>query len=200
MKQVAIDRDPILIAAQLASKAGKGSEAVTQLEFIANMDQPTWLARHLLYLERELSAVDLTRLRRPALADNALLSKYVDSVRVQRARTLGAQTLYDRSLLLSKFLESIPQKTERGGSAPATAEYIAVRTELDTVLVQIDARRTRVLSDAQPAPPPPIPALNGVSVVRVAEQTITDSTQADWSTSDVGKNAPEYVLVLKEVP
>lgn len=199
-KQLAIDRDVILIAAQLASKAGKGSEAVTQLEFITNMDRPTWLARHLLYLERELSAVDLARLRRPALADDTPLSRYVESTRVQRARTLGAQALYERSLLLSKFLESIPQKTERGGSAPATAEYIAVRTELDTVLAQIDARRTRVLSDAKPPPPPPIPALKGVSVVRVGEQTIIDSTKAGWSTSEAGKSAAEYVLVLKEAP
>jgi hypothetical protein len=55
------------------------------------------------------------------------------------------------------------------------------------------------LGDAKPAPPPPVAALKNVAIARASPQLIVDS-QADGWIDGPGKDAKDYVVILKELP
>ena len=107
--------------------------------------------------------------------------------------------MYERSLTLAKFLRQIEKKTDRGGTAPATAEFAVARQELDAVLTQIDARRTKVVAAAAAPAAPTIPAVKAEPIAAVERTVITDSVADGWAASAAGKAAKQFVLVLREV-
>ena len=168
------------------------------LELFINMDGATWRARHLLYLEAEIERAELLRLRRPDMAANPDVNNFVEKTRQARAETIDALDLYGRAVTLSKFIETVRDKTDHGGKAPATAEYATARAELDNVLTQIEARRSRVIADAAPPAPAAITALQNEPVVRKTNADIEASQKPGWINGD-GKNAKKYILVLEEV-
>jgi hypothetical protein len=151
-KSVAADRSVLFADAEAAMLGITETDLLKKMEFFVKMDKPTWLGRHVLYIEREIANVELARLRRPSIAQDVNVASYLNSLHLMKAIALGVRVQYERSLVLVKFLREVPNKTERGGTAPAAGEYVALRGELDSVLIQIDARRTRVLSDMK-APP-----------------------------------------------
>lgn len=194
------NRSALFASAGPAARGKAGTEALAKLDFFINMDSPTWRARNLLYLERELDRVALLVLREPNLAGNPSVDNYVELLRRQRAATIGVVKLYERSMVLSKFLEDIKNKAVCGGMAPAVAEYGTARAELDAVSAQIDAQRTRVLADAKPTPPPAAPPLSKIPLPMVSQQFVEESNKAsDWIFGK-GAKAPDYVLVVEEVP
>jgi hypothetical protein len=166
------------------------------------MDPATWRARHLMYLEREINQTTLYVLQRPTVEVTSEVrraaERYTGVLMIQRAQTIGAGDLYQRSVVLSRFLSSIKEKVVDKGHAPATAEYATARAEYDALGAQIDARRSKVLLDAKPAAPP-IQPFKPTRVPRVSEDLIAASQMPGWSTG-AGKDAPDYVLVLKEIP
>lgn len=197
--ELATRRSALFTVAGPAVQGRGATDALAKLEYFINMDSPTWRARNLLYLERELDRMTLLVLRRPDLSGDAEVAKYFLVLRRQRAETIGAAALYQRSVVLSKFVEAMQYKSVPGGKAPATAEYATARAELDAVTAQIDAQRTRVLADAKPAPAPQAPALKAVTLRKVTEKEIEASKAPNWSDGE-GAKAPEYVLVLMEAP
>lgn len=192
-------RSALFVLASPAAEGLSGTEAQEKLDFFINMDSPTWRGRNLLYLERELDRVALLVLRRPEVVGRSEVTEYFQLLRRQRAETIGVSRLYERSLVLSDFIEQMQYKSVPGGKAPATAEYATARAELDAVLAQIDAQRTRVLSDAKPAPPPPAPALKAVTLRKGTQQEIKDSKAPNWIDGP-GAKAADYVLILMEAP
>lgn len=193
------ERDALYALAGDAATALSRRVAQKQLDFIVNMDVTTWRARNLLYLEREIDRITALRLKQSALIIASEAKTYLESLRRARAATLDAVDLYDRSVILATFIQSIRDKTERGGTAPATAEFAIARGELDNVLAQIDVRRARLLSDAAAPPPPPIVPLQDEKVARVDDKFIAASKLNGWF-DGTGKTALDYVLVLTEVP
>lgn len=193
-------RDVLFGNAEPAAEAKLKRDAQKKLEFFLEMDIPTWSGRHLLYLEREIEKTEIFAQRHPQLtaSQKEQIGKFISYLRRQRAATIGAIELYDRSIVLSKFLESIKEKTVDRGHAPATSEFVTARSELDAALAQIEARRARVLANAKPAPPPQAPALKKTNLKRVLPEVISASTADGWIINE-GKNANDYVLVLKEV-
>jgi hypothetical protein len=196
----ATNRGRLFALARPAAKGFMGTEAQAKLDFFLGMDAQTWRGRHVLFLEREIDRTTLFVLRRPQLSEQAKqdIGVYVRTLRQQRAATIGVTELYDRAVELTAFIAKIQDKSVEGGRAPATAEYATARAELDEVLRQIDAQRSRVLTDAKPAPPPPAPPLKVTNLRRVSLDTIEKSKMPGWINSE-GVNAPDYVLVLKEV-
>jgi hypothetical protein len=187
----ASEKNELIVNAQEAAESQTQYEAQPKLDFFVKMDIPTWFGRHLLYLEREIEKTETFALRHPKLTDpqKAQIKKFISTLRRQRAAAIGALDLHDRSVVLSEFIEKIRDKPVFGGTAPATSEYATARAELDTVLLQIEARRTRVLASAKPPPPPQAPPLKITNVKRVSSDEI----------KKLGPNGPDYVLVLKEV-
>lgn len=191
-------RDALFVTADAAASAFSATAALPKLKFFVDMDSKTWRARHILYLEREITRIGLLRIREPQLAGDSAISRHLLSLREQRASTLDATDLFARSLILARFLDTIRDKPVLGGRAPATAEFATARAELDATLAQIDARRAQILADAAPPPPPPVVPLQDKPVTRVSQKVIDDSKATGWSTG-AGANAPDYVLVLEEV-
>jgi hypothetical protein len=197
---IARERDSLLSLAVPAAKGQAGTEAQDKLDFFISMDTQTWRGRHVLFLEREIDHATLFALRRPQLSQKEKqdIAKYSQELRRQHAATIGVTGLYDRSVELAAFIAKIPDKSVQGGRAPAVAEYATARAELDEVLKQIEAQRSRVLTDAKPAPPPPAPPLKATKLRRVSRDTIERSKTPGWINGE-GANAPNYVLILKEV-
>lgn len=178
---------------------------IAQLNYFDNMDSTTWRARHTLYLEARLSELELLRLRDASIAANPKkLSAYrhlLGALELERAQTIGAVELYNRAQMLDAFLARVRDKAIDGGRAPATAEYIAIRQELDTVRVAIDAKRSKIMADAAPPPVPALPALTNVRVQAVRRDVIEASRKDGWANSQTGLDAAnnaKYVLVLEE--
>lgn len=198
-KEIRADRQKLVEQGKRTAETLTLNIARDQVKSLVGMDPPTWRGRHLLYLENELDRTSLLLLRtNPSDAEWQVATNYVSDVQRERAFTIGAEQLYDRSLVLSDFLRSITKKSIRDGTAPATAEFATARAELDTVLSQIDAKRARVLADAKPAPPA-APPFKPQRVVRVTQRDVDGSHAPGWASGD-GKDAPDYVLVLKEAP
>lgn len=164
---------------------------------LVDMDASVWLARHVLYLERELSDIQMEVLKRPTVPVSVEVQNRRKELEEARADTLNVRPLYARSVVLSEFLKAVPTKTEKGGSAPATAEYIAIRGELDAVLAQIDARRSRVLSDGKPVATPGPGPLDSVRVKLIDAKTVETINKTGWP-DGTGKDADDYVIVLEE--
>ncbi|NBQ68667.1 MAG: hypothetical protein EBU46_07495 [Nitrosomonadaceae bacterium] len=197
-QKTARNRDGIYSLAAGAAQASMSNEAQEKLTFFIEMDASTWRARHLQYLEREIDRSTLVALRRPTL-DRTKAKQFVDRMRLQRAMTIDAVALFRRALELERFLQQVPNKSvDGGGMAPAAAEYATVRAELDTVLTQMDARRTRVIADAKPAPPPPVTPLK-VENLPVATKKLIDESKAPGWIKGPGADAPNYVMILKGV-
>ena len=196
-------RDGLLTLAKTAAVDSASIESTDKLKFFVTMNQATWAARHLAYVEGEITRLELLMLRRPDLRANQGsvfgVSRRIEDLRVERAATIDAGDLYARSLVLNRFLGSIREKITRDGSAPATSEYSTARAELDAVLAQIDARRSKVIANAKPAPPPMTAALIAAPVKRTTQQEIALSKATPGWITNAGKDAAEYVLVLEEV-
>jgi hypothetical protein len=194
------ERNSLFELAVPAAKGQAGTEAQDKLDFFISMDTQTWRGRHVLFLEREIDRATLFALRRPQLSQKEKqdVAKYSQELRRQHAATIGVTGLYDRSVELAAFIAKIPDKFVQGGRAPAAAEYATARAELDEVLKQIEAQRSRVLTDAKPAPPPPAPPLKATKLRRVSRDTIERSKAPEWINGE-GATAPNYVFVLQEV-
>jgi hypothetical protein len=193
-------RDKVVSAAKGLFEANTTTQkALPIIAAAVDMDARTWRARHLAYLEREIDKAQLYLLRNPALggANAAAVQAYALTLRRERAETIGALELYDRSLALSRFLQTVRNKSVEGGRAPATTEYAAARAELDAVLTQIEARRAATIADGKPASPPPPPAFKPVQVKRVTTKEMKAMLEKDWFAKN-GPQAPNYVLVLEE--
>lgn len=191
-------RNALLAKARPAATAFSTTEARKQLDAIVNADAPTWRARHLLYLEREIGRIGLLRIQRAPLGGDPAVDAHLEMLRLSRAVILEAKDLHRRAIVLSAFIDAIRDKAVEGGTAPATAEFATARAELDAVLVQIETRRSRVIADAAPPTPPVVVPLQDQPVKRVTAEDVKKSKEAGWA-SGAGVNASEYVLVLKEV-
>ena len=200
-KAQAKGRQDILAKSETALRTATESALPKKMDSIYSLSDSAWLARHVLFIERETARLELARIRQPNIApvSSKEITDYVDLLQVSRARALGVLELHERSLTLIKFLRQIERKTDHGGSAPATAEYAVARQELDALLTQIDARRTKVVAAAAPPAAPTIPAVKAEPVVLVDRKVITDSNVKGWAESDAGKSAKQFVLVLREV-
>lgn len=200
-KALAKARQVILGKSETALKVTTESALPKKMEGILTLSDSAWLGRHVLFLEREVARLELARIRQPdiASASSKEISDYVDSLQLNRARALGLLDLYERSQTLAKFLRQIEKKTDRGGTAPATAEFAVARQELDAVLTQIEARRTKVVAAAAAPAAPTIPAVKAEPIAAVERKVITDSGADGWAASAAGKAAKQFVLVLREV-
>ena len=200
-KVLAKARQDILAKSETALKTATESVLPKKIEGLLSLSDAAWLGRHVLFLEREVARLELARIRQPdiAPASSKEISEYVDSLQANRARALGVLDLYERSLTLAKFLRQIEKKTDRGGTAPATAEFAVARQELDAVLTQIDTRRTKVVAAAAAPAAPTIPAVKAEPIAAVERTVITESAADGWAASAAGKAAKQFVLVLREV-
>jgi hypothetical protein len=187
-KQLAAARQPVLATSETALRLIAESALSTRLESIFTSSDSAWLARHVLFLEREAARIELARIRQPNIAQTSSkeVSDYIDLLQASRARALGVLDLYERSLTLAKFLRQIERKTEHGASAPATAEFALARLELDTVLTQIEARRTKVVAAAAPPAAPTIAAVKAEPVAVVDKKVIADSKVEGWTETSAG--------------
>lgn len=137
-------------------------------------------------------------LRRPQSQANPAIAKHRIELERARADALSVRLQYERTLVLSAFLNSVPMKTEKGGTAPAASEYVAIRGELDVLLALIDARRTKVVTDGKAATPPGPAAIDAKPMKLVKASDIKTSVEtANWF-YEAGKDADEYVLVLED--
>lgn len=200
-KKQAGARQALLVAAEIAMTLATDAAQPKKLESIYGLTDSAWLARHVLYLEREAARVELARIRQPNLASASSkeISDYIDLLQVSRARALGVLELYERSLNLARFLKQIERKTAHGGSAPATAEFAVARAELDAVLAQIEARRTKVVAAAAPPAAPTVTAIKAEPISVVDKELIAMSQRKDWAETPAGKSAKQFILVLREV-
>lgn len=185
-------RRKLLETAKRAGIKPLKDEAQVKIEFFIEMDNQTWSARHLLYLEREIEKMEIFALRRPGLtpSQKAKVYNFIGDLRRQHAETMGVLELYVRSRTLAKFIENIKEKSVDRGRAPATSEYAMARAELDTALAQIELRRTRILSNGKPATPSVAPSLKSINVKRVVSEK---------DIKNLGADGPDFLLVLKEV-
>lgn len=178
------------------------SKASQQLEKLLTMDAATWRARHVLYLEDQLADLNLYRLQNPATVvdrkKTAAFATWQSVLETERAITLDVAPQHARMRMLADFLDRMPFKTGQGGRVPATAEYATARQELDALTTFVSNRRARILADAAPPPAPGLPPLNNVRLAVSTQLEIDASHAADWATSDAGKTAPKFVLVLEE--
>jgi hypothetical protein len=202
---LARDQRVLLDKANRAIAALVFGDAIAQLNFFDNMDSKTWRARHTLYLEARLSELELLHLRDASIASSPKkFSAYrhlLGAFELERARTIGAVELYNRGQMLGAFLARVRDKAVDGGRAPATAEYTAIRQELDTVRAAIDAKRTKLMANAAPPPVPALPALTNLRVQAVGRDVIEASRKDGWANSQAGLDAAnnaKYVLVLEE--
>jgi hypothetical protein len=198
-------RDPFLKVANKLMIAQKADPVFDVLKTVVGLDAPTWRARHLLYLEDEISWAQLALLRLPGATSAAQKSveQTIEGLNSARAETINAFALYERSKALSAFLETVPTKhIDGGGTAPATAEFAAARAELDLVNEKIEAARTKVLAASKAASPLPIKALKDESLVELTKGDIDASQNKDWDgkVTIAGKpvDAPKYVIVLED--
>ncbi len=199
---LAQDRDALISRALEAVRAAPAPQAATQLTAIIKMNTATWLARHVLYTEREMEQTSLYLLRNPGLRglrkpdpqkDPVFQAEqYISRMRQERAATLGVTALDRRVDTLTGFLSSVPAQ----GIAPATAEFATARVELDAALAQIDIRRARVLADAKP---PPITALPPTRVTPITRENMDKILKSGWTGSEQKGSAPELLMVLEEV-
>ncbi len=192
------------LQATVASIEETGDEGNTDLaktlEPIITMSDEVWLARHLLYLEREIARIELARVRQPALTTTKekKLAAYMQTVQMARARTLGVAEAYERSLLLSDSLKTIGQIKVKNRSALTAAEYAIVRLELYAATSQIEARRAKVLAAGSPVAAPTVVVVKNEPIKRVTVGDIKASRIAGWADGP-GKDADQYVFLLKEV-
>lgn len=194
-------RSALLAAAETAMKLAATSDLSKKLKTIYDMNPSVWLARHVLFLEREVARLRLAVIQRPDISDvsSSEISDYIDQLQRSRARALDVPELYQRAASLVKFLRQIERKTEHGGSAPATSEFATARVELDNVLSQIDARRTKVVAAATPPSAPTIAAIKAQPISSVEEAVITASKADKWADTKAGKEAAQFVVYLREV-
>lgn len=183
-------------------RARRVDNAAKQLDEVIGMNAANWRARHVLYLEDQLAKLELYLLRHPLkLRDKSVVAaaaSWQSALRSERASTLGVMSQYARLTALARFLETIPVKTGHGGKAPATTEYATARAEFDSLNAAIDARRTKVLADAAPKPAPAIKPVNNTRIEVVSTAQIVASKSGNWSTTDAGKKAARFVMVLRE--
>lgn len=178
---------------------------IAQLDYFDNMKSAIWRARHTQYLEAHLSELELLRLRDTSVAANPKkLSAYrhlLGALELERSQTIGAVELYNRAQMLDAFLARVRDKAIDGGRAPATAEYVAIRQELDTVRAAIDAKRNKLMEAAAPPSVPALLPLTNVRVQAVGRDVIDASRKEGWANSQAGLDAAnnvKYVLVLEE--
>ena len=133
------------------------------------MPSDEWRARHLLFSESELDRVGLLQLRgsKPGSPQARALGRYVVFLKVQRAEAICAAELYARSLPLEQYLAKVRDKMVRGGIAPAAAEYVQYRGELDALHTAMDAKRTATLAVLTPPPPPKAQSLPTLSLIHI---------------------------------
>jgi hypothetical protein len=189
-------------AAYMAAQAPR--PYVTALKTSVDMDAATWRARHLLYLEDEITSARLALLRQPTatLAVRQGAEQVVARLNRIRAETIDAQDLYARAQSLGAFLESVRTKgTDHGTTAPATAEYATARAELDLVNERIESLRTKVIAAAKPAAPPAIQPLKDEPLTQVTQAIVDASQRQGWSgkidVHGVQVDAPKFVIVLE---
>ncbi len=187
------------ISMQTAGLSGgeKKSDFARSLEQIITMSDAVWLARQVLFLEQQITRVELARVRQPAMtaASERKIADYIRTLQLVRARTLGVTEVYERSLALTDFIK--PGKRE-GGHVLAASEYVAVRLELDEIFEQIDARRVKVQAEGKPTTAPTPVVAKNEPIKRVKQVDIDASKIEGWA-SGPGKDADRYVFVLKEM-
>ena len=190
----------LLTAAEALLRGSADSDLAVILGPIITMSDEVWMARQLLFLEREITRVELARLRQPAMttAGGEKIDQYLGTLHGARARTLGVVELYERSVVLKDFLENVRLRSAKGRGAPAAAEYVAVRLELDEVLARIEARRTKMLADGKPVVVLTPAAESSAPIKRVEQVDIEASKVPGWADGP-GKNADRYLFVLKEI-
>lgn len=198
-------RDHFLNVANELMIAQKTDPVLDILKTVVELNAPTWRARHLLYIEDEISWAQLALLRQPGAASSMQKSveQTIESLNIARAETINALALYQRSKALSAFLETVQTKhVDGGGTAPATAEFAAARAELDLVNEKIDAARTKIIAASKPAPAPPVKALKDEPLVELTKDDVDASQKKDWDgkVTIAGKaiDAPKYVIVLED--
>eukprot|EP01037_Dinobryon_pediforme_P019491 gene19491-19918_t len=143
------DQDALILAAQTVA-------SFLVVKPFAEMGDVVWRAHHVLYVEAELDRIALLRLRNQINKSTARsLDRYEDLLRRQRAQAIGAADVYARTLPLQQFVAKLQFKSVRGGEAPASAEYVQYRSELDALNSQIEAKRmTLVATLTHPAVKP----------------------------------------------
>lgn len=188
--------------AKLVAKASAGAVAKAQIDAIVDMAAPTWRWRHVQYLEQQLETVNLFRLRNPAVAQErrraSALASWEMALERELALTMDAAPHYARLRALSEFLSTIPIKTGSGGRAPATAEYATARQEFDLLNAFLADRRARIKEKGTPTAAPGPEPLNNVRIAEATLDVIAKSKERDWISTDAGKAAPQFVLVLEE--
>ncbi|HYD37372.1 MAG TPA: hypothetical protein VEA60_07150 [Allosphingosinicella sp.] len=196
---LAPSRKKLIDAAKAVVDARTEGPLLKALKAVVDMNAATWKARHLLYLEDEISSAELALLRRPdaPARQRRLVEQRIRGLRQVRAETIGGAELYARAEKLRAFLAEIPRKPSGRGTAPATEEYAAARAELDMAVERFDALRAKVIAAAKPADPKPAPPLKDVPLVTVRDTSIVEGQV----TTTAGKRipAPNFVLVLEPV-
>lgn len=137
------------------------------LNFIINMPNNMWRARHTIYLENRIDHLEYQQLVDPTQKSKNKIT--LERLNALRADTIGVRPLFDRLNRIKIFLSTIPKSPVRYRDQKVLDDYKIAREEAELLEKEIQQARAKLLLEQKPAATP----------VKIINETIVYNASAE---------------------